>query len=160
MTDNPAKALIHIVEYFKENKNEIITLCNEDKIKFLYAKCESVLEKEKILKYDESVDCVFGIKDNLSQTLSPLQPNFDDIVQCIEFFCKHNYELRLKNHSVITEKLMEYKKQSINNSVVNDAESNIFQKIFFESFGFPMINKIDFNKMFNANTLKDLGFIK
>lgn len=97
------------------------------------------------------------VQDNLSQTPLIELPNYRDILNCIEFFCKNNYKLRQENHSIITEKLIEYKKKSNNHFQINNTESIVFQNVFFETFGYPVINRINPSKMFNANTLKDLG---
>lgn len=68
MTENPAKALIKIVEYFKGKEQTVSILCNEKNIHKLYEICESLLLQESLLKYDESINCKIGINDYLCKT--------------------------------------------------------------------------------------------
>lgn len=158
MTDYPVQSLITLINYLKQNEINVSDFCNEIEIKRFYEICENQLEKGGLLKYDSSIDCTIAVRENISQTSLTELPNFSDILHCIECFCKNNYKLRQNNHSIITEKLIEYKQQSNNHFQINSIECTVFQKVFFETFGYPVINRIDVKKMFNANTLNDLGF--
>lgn len=159
MTENPGKALIKMIEVFKVKKDEVVKLCYVDKIKLFYDYCETILETNKLSQYNGIIDAVGGVEGHLYSYLPKEESNIDDIVHCIVFFCKNNYQQRLKKHSILSETLIDYKNKSINHLTNSNEESIIFQKIFFESFGYPVINNNRDKKMFNSNTLKDLGFI-
>ena len=64
-------------------------------------------------------------------------------------YCSNNYSLRKNNHSILAQKLIEYKQKTKKHfSVKNQEESIIFNDVFFNTFGFPIIyeNFVDIDK--------------
>ncbi|MBQ4408424.1 MAG: hypothetical protein II852_15605 [Bacteroidales bacterium] len=159
MSDNPSVAMVKLVEFCKNNQSVLPTISNKQDIKDLYDKLEQVLWSEGLLKYDGIEDCINGVREKLKNILKPEKCNVDEIINGIELFCKNNYEGRLKNHSIVTEQLFEYKTHSVNhNSDENDRETDVFGDVFFSVFGYPIMSCWDVDELFNPNTLQGLGF--